>query len=60
MKSVQKLINTKQFEQALEEAERHVYLAAYIHSGQNQSETARLLGVARGTVISKLSKYLGN
>jgi len=59
MHNIQKLINAKQFRQALIEAEKHIYLAAHEHSGRNQSATARLLGVARGTVISKLSRFLG-
>jgi transcriptional regulator with PAS, ATPase and Fis domain len=58
MRHIQTLINEKQFEQALIEAEKYIYLAAYEHSGRNQSATARILGVSRGTVIAKLKEYL--
>ncbi len=54
MNNLRRLINTGQFELALKEAESLIYLAAFTAARRNQSETARLLGVARGTVISKL------
>ena len=53
------LLNNKQFKEALEYSEKQVYLQAYRYSGNNQSATARLLGVARGTVIAKLKGILG-
>lgn len=51
------LLNTLQFKEALENAEKEVYLAAYKYAGGNQSRTAKLLGVARGTLISKVRKF---
>ncbi len=54
MRIIQRLINNGQFEQALRYAEELIYQKAYEHSGNNQSLTARLLGVSRGTVITKL------
>lgn len=57
MKSVINLINTMQFKQALEEAEKKIYMTAYRHTNCNQSKTARLLGVSRGTLISKIKKW---
>ena len=58
--SIFKLINNKQFKCALLEAEKTIYLAAYAHTSQNQAATARLLGVARGTAITKLKGFLSN
>jgi len=57
MREFTQLINTKQFALALEAAEKEVYLAAYKYAGGNQSLSARLLGVARGTLISKMKKF---
>lgn len=57
MKNITNLINNKKFREALATAEEEIYKAAYIYSGHNQSETARLLGVARGTVITKLKSF---
>lgn len=57
MRNVLQLLNTLQFEQALEAAEKEIYLAAYKYAGGNQSATAKLLGVARGTLISKVRQY---
>ena len=51
------LLNTLQFKEALENAEKEVYLAAYKYAGGNQSRTAKLLGVARGTLISKVKQF---
>ena len=56
MRRVVRLLNMKQFADALDSAEKEIYLAAYKHAGWNQAETARLLGISRGTVIRKL-KY---
>lgn len=53
----QKLLNNKLFKNALEQAEKDVYTAAYVYAGGNQSKTANLIGVARGTAIYKLKQY---
>lgn len=55
--SIQQLLNTKQFKKALAASERAIYLGALAHCGGNQAATARVLGVARGTVIAKLRQY---
>ena len=47
----------KNFKEALKKAEKGVYLAAYKFTGGNQSSTARLLGVSRGTAISKIRAF---
>lgn len=57
MININKLLNNKQFAAALAEAEREIYLAAFKFSGGNQSETARLMNVSRGTLISKLKRF---
>lgn len=49
-----KLIN---FEAALEKAERDIYVKAYQYYKQNQSATAKALGVARGTFITKMKRW---
>lgn len=51
------LLNTLQYAAALQEAEKEIYLAAYKYAGGNQSHTAKLLGVARGTLISKVKQF---
>ncbi len=53
----QQLLNNKQFKQALEAAEREIYLEAYEATGRNQVVTARLLGVSRGTFRTKLKQW---
>ncbi len=57
MRNIIQLLNTLQFKEALENAEKEVYLAAYKYAGGNQSRTAKLLGVARGTLISKVKQF---
>lgn len=57
MKHITYMINNKLFKQALSSVEKEIYMAAYKYTGENQSETARLLGVARGTLISKLKAW---
>lgn len=57
MRNIIQLLNTLQFKAALEESEKEVYLAAYKFAGGNQSRTAKLLGVARGTLISKVKQF---
>ncbi len=57
MRDIMKLLNTFQFKDALNGAEKEVYLAAYKYTGGNQSRTAKLLGVARGTLINRLKEW---
>ncbi len=57
MRNINNLLNTKQFKEALSEAEKEVYTAAYKYTGGNQSLTAKLLGVSRGTFISRMKKW---
>lgn len=57
MRNFIQLLNTMQFKAALEESEKEIYLAAYKFTGGNQSRTAKLLGVARGTLISKVKQF---
>lgn len=57
MFNVVKQLNTLQFKEALENAEKEVYLAAYKYAGGNQTRTAKLLGVARGTLITKVKQF---
>lgn len=45
------------FKKALENAERDIYLTAYKYADYNQSETARLLGVSRTTLINRLKMW---
>ena len=52
-----RLLNTKQFKEALDTAEKEIYLAAYKYTGENQVRTAKLLEVARGTLISRLKEW---
>ncbi len=54
---VVRCLNNKQFKEALWNAEKEIYLAAYRYTGGNQSRTASLLGVARGTLISKVKQF---
>lgn len=49
-----KLIN---FAMALEKAERDIYVKAYNYHKQNQSATAKSLGVARGTFLTKMKAW---
>lgn len=58
MRNVINLLNNKLFKQALEDAEKEIFLQALAYCKNNQSKTARLLGVARGTLISKLKRML--
>ena len=57
MRNITRLLNTNQFKEALELAEKEIYTAAYRHTGGNQSRAAKLLGVARGTLISKATRF---
>lgn len=57
MMHIQILLNTGQFERALNEAEKYIYLAAHRHTGGNQSATAKVLGVSRTTLITKLRQW---
>jgi DNA-binding NtrC family response regulator len=58
MKTVNRMMNLKQFKEALWEAERLIYRTAYEHAKCNQSEAARTLGVSRTTFINKMKEYL--
>lgn len=49
-----KMIN---FAAALEKAERDIYLKAYKYCKYNQTVTAKSLGVARGTFLTKMKKW---
>ena len=57
MNNVLRMLNTKQFKEALHEAEKQVILAAFNHAGGNQAKTARLLGVSRGTLINRFKSW---
>lgn len=48
---------TINFEAALEKAERDIYVKAYKYHKQNQSATAKALGVARGTFLTKMKLW---
>ena len=45
------------FSAALEKAERDIYVKAYKIHKQNQTATAKALGVARGTFLTKMKKW---
>lgn len=57
MRNVTQLLNGLNFKDALVSAEKEVYLAAYQFAGGNQSKAAKLLGVSRGTLISKAKEF---
>lgn len=57
MKDITRMINNKLFKQALNSAEKEIFLAAYTYTGHNQVQTAKLLGVARGTLINRLKEW---
>lgn len=50
-------VNTGHYEEALEEAERYIYMSAFHSTKYNQSKAAIALGVSRGTFRTKLNKY---
>ena len=54
---VKGLVEDKQFKTALTAAEQTIYMAAYEYTGRNQSVTAKLLGVSRGTFRTKLKSW---
>lgn len=45
------------FSAALEKAERDIYVKAYKYHNKNQSATAKSLGVARGTFLTKMKVW---
>jgi DNA-binding protein Fis len=45
------------FSKALEKAERDIYVKAYKYCKYNQSATAKALGVARGTFLTKMKHW---
>lgn len=51
-------INNREFDKALTEAEKYIYMTAFHENRFNQSATAKALGVSRGTFRTKLSRYL--
>ncbi len=57
MNNIQNLLNLKQFKKALAESDRAIYLTAYEYAGRNQVQTAKLLGVSRGTLRTKLKSW---
>lgn len=57
MIKIQRLVNGKQYVAALQLAEREIFLQAYRDSEYNQNLTARLLGVSRGTLRSRLKQW---
>lgn len=57
MKQINFLLNNKKYKEALGAAEKEIYLAAYEWAGRNQSQTAKLLNVSRGTLITKLKEW---
>ncbi len=57
MRNIIQLLNTAQFKQALDGAEKEVYLAAYKYAGGNQSQAAKLLGVSRGKMIYMAKRF---
>ncbi len=48
---------TPAFAQTLDSAERHAILAALASAGGNRTRAAKLLGVARSTLLEKLKRY---
>lgn len=57
MSNYKKLLDLNLFKQALDSAEQEIYLKAYDSTGCNEVRTARLLGVSRGTLRSRLKKW---
>lgn len=49
--------SNKNFAAALEKAERDIYVKAYKYHKQNQTLTAKSLGVARGTFLTKMKRW---
>ena len=45
------------FSAALEKSERDIYIKAYKYYKQNQTLSAKALGVARGTFLTKMKKW---
>lgn len=57
MNKIQKLLSNKLFKQALDAAEQEIFLAAYSEAGCNESLTAKLLGLSRGTIRERLKRW---
>lgn len=57
MNKIIQLLNTQQYKDALKSVEKEIYLSAYNFTGGNQAATARLLGVARGTFLTKMKHW---
>ncbi len=58
MKTIELSINNVTIKDALKIAERDIYQQAIVACRYNQSKTARLLGVSRGTIRKKLKEYM--
>jgi len=56
MQNVIRYLNNKQFALALACAEQTIYMLALKDANGNQSKAARLLGVSRTTLISKIKR----
>lgn len=55
--SISYMIRKKLFKQALDTAEKQIFLAAMKETGDNQLQASKLLGVARGTLRDRLKKW---
>lgn len=56
-KSVFGSLKVIDFSKALEKAERDIYVKAYKYHKLNQTATAKSLGVARGTFLTKMKHW---
>lgn len=52
-----KTLKAIDFSKALEKAERDIYVKAYKYHKLNQTSTAKSLGVARGTFLTKMKHW---
>jgi len=59
-KSVAIVLDVQDLSTALVKAEEAVIENAYIRSKYNQSRAARLLGISRGSLRTKLKTYFGD
>lgn len=57
MKTLDLLLKHNMYKAALKSSEQAIFMAAYGHANQNQVRTAKLLGVSRGTLISRLKTW---
>lgn len=54
LSTIESLLVHKMYRAALQSSEQAIFLSAYEHAKKNQVQTAKLLGVSRGTLISRL------